>query len=140
MTGSSKKYTGKDVGGLFHQIGQPELETAWHHNVQSTSLAAPGVETYVIAGSGFGTPQAYEFAPTRDGRGLPDMTQPPRPHCVDGDGVATMDSLIGVPTRWQAQGTQRGKPVHLVTLPKMGHGNTVGAPEATDLLYEILMK
>ena len=119
MTGSSKKYTGKDVGGLFHQIGQPELETAWHHNVQSTSLAAPGVETYVIAGSGFGTPQAYEFAPTRNG--LPDMTQPPRPHCVDGDGVATASSLSGVPQRWAAQGLQRGKKVEITILANVSH-------------------
>ena len=137
VTGTYTKYLGKDVGKLFQDIQQPSLAAAWQHNQYSRSEAAPGVEVYVISGSGAGTPYAYEFPP--DANNGPDMSQEPKVYCdPDGDDTSTHDGLFGVPTRWQAQGTQQNKPVHLISLPNVSHANTVSQPVAATTLYSML--
>ena len=62
----------------------------------------------------------------------------PKPHCVDGDGVATASSLGGVPQRWAAQGLQRGKKVEITALANVSHGQDIGEPEVLRKLYEII--
>jgi hypothetical protein len=56
-------------------------------------MCAQGVEAFIVAGSGYGTPRTYEYPP--DATGRPDLTQGPILHCADGDSVATAESLTG---------------------------------------------
>ncbi len=139
VTGSAVKYTGKDVGQLYNLIGKPELRISSSRCQFWTSEEAPGVETYVFSGSDYPTPQTFEFPARSDGQ--PDLLNDavtPVAHCVDGDGVATMESLNGVPQRWAAQPQQGGKKVEIVALPNMSHGNDVFAAEVARKLYQIL--
>ena len=62
-------------------------------NALSSSTPAPGIEAYIVAGEGYGTPRTYEYPPDASGR--PDFAQGPILHCTDGDSVATSESLTG---------------------------------------------
>ena len=140
VTGSTVKYLGKDVGQLYNLIKRPDLRIAAIRAALRTAETAPGVETYVFSGSGYPTPKTFEFRATRNGQ--PDLLNDdfaPVAHCVDGDSVATMESLNGVPQRWAAQGEQQGKKVEIVVLPNISHGNDVFAEEVARKLYQILI-
>ena len=140
VTGSSVEYRGKDIGNLFDVIKNPNhLKEQAVKNALSPSTTAPGVETYIFTGSGHGTPRTFEFAATADGRPNLGLDSPaPKPHCVDGDGVATASSLSGVPQRWAAQGLQRGKKVEITILANVSHGGDIAQPQVLRKLYEII--
>ena len=139
VKGSSRTYLGKEIGDVFHLIDQPALEIAYHHNLASTAGPAPGVEAYIIGGTGHQTPRSYEFGPSKLDPSKPDIAAgPTNVTCVDGDQVATHDSLIGLATRWQAQGSQAGKPVHTIVV-EASHGNTVSNGQALATLYTALL-
>lgn len=140
VQGSSRTYSGKDIGDIYHMVGQPNLEVAYHHNLQSTAVIAPGVEAYIIAGSGVMTPQDYTFGPSRTDPTKPDITAGAvNVTCVTGDQVATLDALIGVAERWRAQGVQQGKPVHTQALPGASHANTVASGAGLATLYTAIL-
>lgn len=140
VTGSRVKYLGKEVGALYQLIKKPALSIASARSAQYHSETAPGVETYVFSGSGYPTPQTFEFPATSNGQpDLLDDGSGPIAHCVDGDGTATMESLNGVPQRWAAQGLQNGKKVEIVALPNISHGNDVAVEQVKRKFYNILV-
>eukprot|EP01043_Picozoa_sp_COSAG02_P007286 COSAG02_NODE_216_length_28610_cov_57.176879_10_plen_425_part_00 len=140
VTGSRVQYLGKDVATLYRLINKNDLRTASSSSARYSSEVAPGVETYVFSGSGYPTPQTFEFSARPDGQpNLLDDASPPTAHCVDGDGTATMESLIGVPQRWAAQGVQKGKKVEIVALPNVAHGNDMSQEPVVRKFYHILI-
>ena len=140
VTGSSVQYHGRDVAQLYNLIKRPDLRIAATRAALRTAETAPGVETYVFSGSGYPTPRTFEFRAAANGQ--PDLLNDafaPVAHCVDGDSVATMESLNGVPQRWAAQGEQQGKKLEIVALANTSHGNDVFTEQVARKLYEILI-
>eukprot|EP01047_Picozoa_sp_COSAG01_P043898 COSAG01_NODE_3926_length_5528_cov_26.315344_4_plen_254_part_00 len=144
VTSLPTQYTGADLARLYHDAGAPELAAHVSVAEQYDPTIAPGVEAFVIYGTGVPTPRTYQFSASQ-WTGNPDFSTTVQVFCHDGDEVADADSVEGVPTRWQAQVAQHGKPVHLHNIgrgfadPAASHDNSPRTEAGLKLLVQSLL-
>eukprot|EP01050_Picozoa_sp_SAG11_P051840 SAG11_NODE_29706_length_308_cov_0.732057_1_plen_72_part_01 len=56
-----RTYRGRDVAELFTDMSLSSVSTQSTAALTADSTIAPGVNTYVLAGSGYATPRTYTF-------------------------------------------------------------------------------
>jgi hypothetical protein len=96
--GTSHRYTGADLLQLYQDCGYGSNSQNILNAKKWDPKMPPGVEAWIVYGTGHATPYTFEFASSQF-TGKPDFSSAVA-HCGDGDSVATTDSVAGVPARW----------------------------------------
>ena len=148
--GTNKVYTSKDLPTLYADAGFPRVGQQVAHAAKYNVERPIGVTTHAIFGSGYPTPQSFEFPLGSDGKGNfsapchygyggegedEDETRC-RVNTTDGDNTGTRDSLAGVPGRWKMSQSQ---PVHLVEVHGTSHDDVQKTEVAMNYMRAVLV-
>jgi hypothetical protein len=134
---NGRQYTVDHLDELFRDAGVLDAVASLQDMAALNLLdgrAAPGVDTWIVHGSGHDTPSSYTFPATTTGSGNWDAA-PIHTEFEMGDNTATFNDLRELPLQWARESTAK---VTLHHFAGVRHDLTVREPRALELLEQVL--